>query len=231
MSQNRVCVLCGTPCPPRFRPPAPELSPDLDLRPGEPTRSTMDRWMMVCPGCGAVAPDVSALPRDAVEVVESEAYLDLFARPDTATPFLRYAMICRPGDRAGAYLQAAWAADDAGDDEAARHYRREAAANWGEPDGIESALRLIDVLRRAGMLATAEECAGVIAGDMMDERAEAMLRYQRARIAEGDTGRHLMSSAVRPPARMPHVAHGKKKLAPLPPKPGFLARLFGRDKG
>ena len=115
----------------------------------------MDRWMMVCQGCGAVAPDLSNLPREAAEIVESEAYLDLFARPDTATPFLRYAMICRPGDRAGAYLQAAWAADDADDDEAARHYRREAAANWGEPDGIESALRLIDVLRRAGMLATA----------------------------------------------------------------------------
>ncbi len=181
--------------------------------------------MQTCEGCGAVGPDLSYLPSGSIEIVESEAYLDLHARPDTATPFLRYAMICRPGDRAGAYLQAAWAADDAEDDEAARHYRREAAASWGEPDGVESALRLIDVLRRAGMLATAEECAGTIAGDAMDERSEALLRYQRARIAEGDTGRHLMSSALRPPARMPHVAHGKPVLPPK--KKGFWARLFG----
>jgi hypothetical protein len=203
----------------------PEISPDLDLRPGEPTRSTMDRWMSVCEGCGAVAPDLSILPREGIEVVESEAYLDLYARPETATPFLRYAMLCKPGDRAGAYLQAAWAADDAADDEAARHYRREAAANWGEPDGVESALRLIDVLRRAGMLSTAEECAGLIAGDAMDERAAALLQYQRARIAEGDTGRHQVSSALRPPARMPHAAHGKQHAAR--PKRGFFARLFG----
>ena len=188
----------------------------------------MDKWMQTCPGCGAVAPDLSILPRESIEVVESEAYLDLFPRPDTALPFLKFAMICRPGDRAGAFLQAAWAADDANDDEAARHYRREAAAHWGEPDGIESALRLIDVLRRAGMLETAEECAGVIAGDAMDERSEAILRFQRARIAEGDTGRYMMSSAVRPPARMPHVAHGKRIPAPPQPKPGFFARLFGR---
>jgi hypothetical protein len=223
MSQTRACALCGTPCQPRFRPPKPEISPDLDLRPGEPTRSTLAHWVETCQGCGAVAPDLAQLPPEAIEVVESEAYLDLYARPETATPFLRHAMICREGDRSGAYLQAAWAADDAEDDEAARHYRREAAANWGEPDGVESALRLIDVLRRAGMLKTAEECAGVIAGDAMDERSEAVLVFQCARIAEGDTGRHLMSSALRPPARMPHVAHGKA----LPGKPGFWARLFG----
>jgi hypothetical protein len=223
MNTDRVCSLCHTPAPPRFRPPPPEISPDLDLRPGEPTRSTLSRWMQVCEGCGAVAPDLAALPVESIEIVESEAYLDLHARPDTATPFLRHAMLCRPGDRAGVYLQAAWAADDADDADAAAHYRREAAANWGEPDGMESALRLIDILRRAGLLKAAEECCGVIAGDAMDERAEAILRFQRARIAEGDTGRHMMSSALRPPSRMPHVAHGKRS-----GKPGFLARLLGR---
>jgi hypothetical protein len=57
----------------------------------------------------------------------------------------------------------------------------------------------------------------------MDERAESILRFQQARIAEGDTGRHLMSSALRPPSRTPHVAHGKAAT-----KPGFFARLLGR---
>ena len=223
MSNTSHCALCGTPCPPRFRPPAPEISPDLDLRPGEPTRSTLNRWMQTCQGCGAVAPDLNQLPPDNVRIVESEAYLDLHARPETATPFLRYAMICREGDRAGAYLQAAWAADDANDAEAATHYRKEAAINWGEPDGVESALRLIDLMRRANLLKAAEECCGVIAADAMDERSEAILHFQRARIAEGDTSRHLMSSALKPPSRTPHVAHGKAK-----PTTGFFGRLFSR---
>ena len=178
------------------------------MRPGEPTRSTMVQWVHTCPGCGAVAPDLTRLPPDSISVVESEAYLELASRPPEATPFLRYAMICREGDRAGALLQAAWAADDAEDDEAAVHYRREAAMAWGEPDGTESALRLIDILRRAGLLAAAEECAGLVAEGAPDERAQLILTYQRARIAEQDTGRHLMSSALRPPARTPHVAHG-----------------------
>lgn len=223
MNSQRLCSLCGTPCPPRFRPPPPEISPDLDLRPGEPTRSTLPSWVETCQGCGAVASDLAQLAPEVVEIVESEAYLDLHARPETATPFLRAAMLCREGDRAGLLLQAAWAADDAQDDEAAVHYRREAAASWGEPGGIEDALRLIDILRRAGLMAAAEECAGVIMMDAMDERSTAILSYQRARIAAGDTGRHLMSSALRPPARMPHVAHGKPK-----PRGGFLSRLLGR---
>ena len=191
------------------------------MRPGEPTRSTIARWVQTCAGCGAVAPDLAELPAEAIEIVESEAYLSLSARPPEATPFLRYGMICRPGNRAGAMLQAAWVADDAGDAEAAVHYRREAASCWGEPDGAENALHLIDVLRRAGLLAAADECAALVGEGAPDERAMLILAYQRARIAEGDTGRHLMSSALRPPSRMPHVAHGKRR------KKGFFSKLFG----
>ena len=78
------------------------------------------------------------------------------------------------------------------------------------------------------MLATAEECAGVIAGDAMDERAQAILQYQRARIAEGDTGRHQVSSALRLPARASHAPHGKQSA--LPRKRGFFGWLFGFGK-
>lgn len=225
---DRRCALCGTPCPPPFQPPRPELSPDLDWRPGEPTRATLQRWVQTCEGCGAVAPDLTRVPPQAIEIVESEAYLSLAARPASATPFLRWAMLCPEGDRAGALLQAAWAADDANDAEAARHYRRESAGCWGEPDGIESALRLVDLLRRAGLLKAAGECCAVIAEDLPDDRSLAILQFQRARIAEGDTGRHLLSSALRPPARMPHVAHRQASRPTAPEKRGFLARLFGK---
>ena len=44
-----------------------------------------------------------------------------------------------------------------------------------------------------------------------------------ARIAAADAGSYRISSALRPPAHSPHVAHGKR-----PAAKGFLARLFGR---
>src|SRR5437763_563145 len=120
-----ACGLCGAPAPPPFRAPPPELAPELDLRPGEPARSTLSRWVLTCRSCGACAPDLAVLPAEA----------------------------------------------------AATH---------------------------------------------ADEGAEAILAFQRARIAARDAGRHLISSALRPPARTPHVAHGRAV------KPAFWSRWFRR---
>ena len=184
------------------------------MRPGEPTRSTLREWLRQCRACGAVAPDLAALTADAASVVASEAYR-------AADRFSRWPMLCPAEARAEAYLQAAWLADDEGRDAAA--LRREAAAAWGEPATNESALRLIDVLRRAGEFAEAARWVDGMAAP--DETAAQVLAFQRGRIAARDTGRHLLSSALRPPARMPHVAHGKRVAA------GFWARVLGRSAG
>ena len=69
-----ACAVCGTRAAPRFRMPRAEGSPDLDLRPGEPARGTLARWIAVCGGCGAAAPDLSVLPEDAAAIVRSVAY-------------------------------------------------------------------------------------------------------------------------------------------------------------
>ena len=37
------------------------MAPDLDGRPGEPARSTLPRWVQVCPACNAAARDLSFL--------------------------------------------------------------------------------------------------------------------------------------------------------------------------
>jgi hypothetical protein len=214
------CGNCGAPAPPPFRAPAPELAPDLDLRPGEPTRSTLGEWVRVCRGCGACAPDLSALLADAGATVRSAAYRDVTDRPEGAARFLRWAMLAPPGERPQALLQAAWVADDAHDD-AARAFRLQAADAWGEPADAESALRLIDVLRRAAAPARAEAAAAALDAAPLDENSSRILAFQRARLAEGDTGRHLLSSALRPPARMPHVARPKPKAA------GFWSKLLG----
>ncbi|HSU04873.1 MAG TPA: hypothetical protein VLI93_04815 [Acetobacteraceae bacterium] len=224
---DRRCGACGGSVPPPYRAPAPESAPDLDLRPGEPTRSTLADWIQTCPHCGAAAPDLAALPASARPVVDTAAYRALAdAGPDYAVPFLRWAAILRgTNDRraaAEAMLQAAWAADDAADSINAASWRAEVAFLWGEPDDAETGLRRIDALRRAGEFAAADAAAERLHDRGLDETSATILAFQRARIATRDIGRHLISSAVRPPAHRPHVAQGPRQSSR-----GLLSRLFG----
>ena len=208
-----VCSLCGTAAPAPFRAPPPEGSPDLDGRPGEPTRSTLRRWLVCCPGCRAFAPDVAALPESARAVVHGDGYKRL------KTPFLRWAaLVVGTPEEASALLQAAWDLEDDGGDGTA--LRRQAVAAWPAPNDAESALRLADVQRRAGLLAEATGTLDALPPGQ-DDAARRIAAFERARIALGDTGRHLVSSALRPPATMPHVAHGKRAQG------GFWSRLLG----
>ncbi len=221
-----ACALCGSPARPPFRAPPPELAPDLDRRPGEPTRSTIGDWLRVCPGCGAAAPDLAALAPSARAVVDSADYAALGTdKPAAARPFLRWSMIAahvgNPDHAAEAMLQAAWTADDAGDAAAARAWRLDAVALWGEPAAADSQ-RLVDVLRRAGAFDRAASLAEDLLARSPDPDAAAILRFQLARIAAGDSGRHTIASALPPPARSPHVAHGRPK-----PTGGLWRRIFG----
>jgi len=155
--------------------------------------------------------------------VRSDAYRALrFQGP--AMPFLRWALICeQTGDPVGAAeatLYAAWALDDAGED--AADLRRRAVALFGAPDGPEETLRSIDILRRAGDYAAASARADSLDPAVLDENSAAILAFQRERIAAADPSRHMISSALRPPARRPHVTHGRDR------ETGFWGRLFGR---
>lgn len=211
------------------RAPAAEQAPDLDLRPGEPARSTLREWLQTCPKCGAVAPDLAALPSAAASIVRREDYRQAGSDdPATARPFLRWsALRAGLGDREGAaeaILHAAWTADDAGDQPSALALRVRAAAAWGSPHDERSALRLVDVLRRAGQFYDADARAAELEQSANDDTTVRIAAFQRARIADRDTGRHLLSSALRPPARTPHVTHGKA----LASKPSLIGRWFGR---
>ncbi len=199
------------------------------MRPGEPARSTLSRWVAVCRSCGAVAPDLSALPVSVGGIVRSDAYQALTGlEPPEAVPFRRWALVCRAqGDRdaeAEALLQAAWAADDAGAAAAAAavELRRTVAALWENAADTRIALRRLDVLRRAGLFEAAGRCADGIADRSLDETARAVLAFQRARIAALDTARHSIGSALPPPAHAPHVTHVRRKV------PGLWQRLLGR---
>jgi hypothetical protein len=219
------CGVCGNPVRTVFRAPQPEIAPDLDMRPGEPVRSTLRDWIGVCSKCGAAAPDLSALPDTARPVVESAAYRMLSTTASEETlPFRRWALICEhAGDhaeQAEALLQAAWAADDAAAMSEPAKLRREVAALWGETADVELGLRRLDVLRRAGQFDEAAAWARVLTERGADELAGTIIAFQCARIAQRDLGRHLISSALPPPSHAPHVSHGKRATT------GFWSRLL-----
>jgi hypothetical protein len=221
------CAICGAPARSPFRAPQPEIAPDLDMRPGEPVRSTLRDWVQMCSSCGAAAPDLAALPAGAAEVVRSPAYVALSTEASEETlPFRRWAMIQEAeGDRQGpaeTLLQAAWAADDAAAMADAADLRRRVAALWGTPEDTETALRRLDVLRRVGDFDAAASWAEELRRRPLEEVAQQVVAFQVARIEARDIGRHLISSALPPPAHAPHVTHEKR------PSPGVWSRLFRR---
>jgi len=224
-SNSKTCAVCGTPSRAAFVAPQPEIAPDLDMRPGEPTRSTLSDWIQVCPRCRAAAPDLSVLRSTAQAVVESDAYRALSTSVlEETLPFRRWALICeRTGDRpqqAEALLQAAWAADDAAAMTEAARLRTEVAALWDATPDVELGLRRLDVLRRAGLFDQAAAWAAVLAGQEHEETARLIIAFQQARIATRDIGRHLISAALPPPAHAPHVSHGKRA------QTGFWSRML-----
>jgi len=232
---SSLCAVCGAVVRPEFKAPAAELSPDLDFRPGEPARSTLRRWVAECSGCGAAAPNLSALTEADAEIVRSDPeYAALRAQaPAFARNFLLWALLSqRRGDiwpASEALLQAAWAADDAGEAEWAQLWRSQAAELWPGSREVQPRLCLIDVTRRAGDFARAAVVAEALLEEPLDESSAAIVAFQRRLIADRETGRQLMSSALRPPASRPHVSYNQSRSAEAGGFLGFWRRLFGRD--
>ena len=208
------CALCGSAVKPPFEVQAAEAPADLDLRPGLPARATLSQWLQTCRTCGATAPDLSALPLSAAEVVRSDNYKWLARHAPHVRPFLRWARLCPADLRGDVLLQAAWAEDDTGNDAAAAALRLRAVRAWGPPEGVAATLRQIDVLRRAAAWEQAGLYADWLAGeDIAAEDAE-ILHTQRHRIATRD------SSRVR--------AEGAAYAAP-PPETRWISRLLRRS--
>ncbi len=235
--REKRCGVCGQESrQPGFRPPVPEQAPDLDLRPGEPVRSTMSRWLQACPHCGYAAPDVAEAHPAGAQAVAAAPYRALIA--DTAHPvlarrFLAWAHVLEETGAlhaaAEATLHAAWVADDLNRDDLARQWRREAVALWrsGPALDAEQSVRVIDALRRAGDFAEAEGAAEALAALNPPEAVAQVVALEARLIAAEDMGRHSMASALAPPARRPHVTHQPKK---RPPEGGglksWLRRIF-----
>jgi hypothetical protein len=187
-------------------------SADLDLRPPEMKRSTMDTWLQLCPHCGYCGPDISKPPPDAT-LLRSEAYRAAFRSadyPQLARRFLAFAVaagLTDPVVAAQAYLHAAWVCDDAGRAGQAAESRRRAAESFrrcqpfgGDEQGITLGAVLVDVLRRCGLFTQASaECAALLEAPSATGIVRKVLEYQQQLIALKDIAGHRISACEKQP--------------------------------
>lgn len=202
------CSCCGTDSSQQILMSTNQMgSADLDQRPPEMMRSTMDAWLQECPSCGYVAKDLQKGEAGERQFVSSEVYQALRIGPHASLlscRFLLGAALARfRNDREQAFyhtLSAAWIADDFGMAELAREWRRQAAGHvrseTGSPD---LRLRLLDVLRRCG----AWDDAGLLAAEMMAEPLEhplpGIIRFQLGKISERDDKCYSVEDALAEP--------------------------------
>lgn len=103
-------------------------APDLDLRPPEMMRSTMNQWTHECPNCSYVSCDFTRNPTVDKEFLESDFYqsCDGFDfKSDLAKVFYREFLIeSSTENKFYALLHCAWACDDADDSQNACKIRR-----------------------------------------------------------------------------------------------------------
>jgi hypothetical protein len=190
--------------------------PDLDTRPGEQLRSTLRWWVQRCPACGYCAPSIAEGPAGAARVVKTRAYQALLARatPDGATtPPLAIEFLCASlvlehtgalADAGWQALYAAWASDDAQDDETALTCREHAlelferAGTQGQPiteQPAEAHAVLADVLRRCGRFDAARARCETGLAERPDEPITTILQYEAALAAHGDRAAHTTAEA------------------------------------
>ena len=137
--------------------------PDLDLRPAEMARSTIDVWIQECPKCGYISGKVSDPSGVNTEWLKSDKYLScdgILFLSKLAVQFYKYYLInLEDNNTEGAFyaiLHAAWACDDKEDIINAKHCRELAielaTILIDEEHEDEDNIRLVraDMMRRTG---------------------------------------------------------------------------------
>jgi hypothetical protein len=217
----KTCSICGTSSTHNQLAACIEFkSPDIDLRPAEPRRSTMAAWVQQCPQCGLCALDLDEPPRGAAAVVETKEYLDVLRGPSPMPVLARqFRAVSLLAERAGMLvaaannaLHAAWACDDANEIEAAcecrmraitffvqvasdvRHAAAEPATSPAKHPELWN-LQLVDLLRRTRRFDEARErCHAALRS--ADGNVQLVGRLQLELIDKSDTAAHSADEAV-----------------------------------
>lgn len=214
MSRDRVrCYACGTESVQTvIRSTNAFGPPDLDTRPPEMERSTIEAWVQRCPSCGYCAASLEDDSPHVREVIKRPEYAAQSRRrgfPKLANSFCCESLIAaEAGDLARAtwrLVHAAWACDDAGREKAAVECRRRAAEmlqraesagqRVADQPGAAVAI-LVDLLRRAHQMESAAAVLSARSQEASDKVICRVLEYQSRLIARRDTSRHTIDEAL-----------------------------------
>lgn len=182
---------------------------DLDARPPEPERSTIQNWIQRCPTCGYCAPDIAKGDKEMANIIQSPEYKNQLRNsdyPDLANAFLCWTLIQEEESQykiAGwTAVKAAWACDDAEYVDAARESRKRAVSllemarqkgQWfADNAGTEEAV-IVDLLRRSGQFEFAMQLCDERLARKPDTFISRIMKYQKHLIKKGDIDRHSTS--------------------------------------
>ena len=211
-TEEKRCAVCGKPSVQGFVADAERQgSADLDLRPPPDQRETIAHWVQECPHCGYCGLVLDEPMAGAEEVMASDGYRAIREEPGSDELVIR--LLCastllehaeRWVEASETALWAAWAADDAGADEAAIRARRRVLGlldevrrrgeHYIEDPGAET-LVMADIARRAGEFDRATELLHGL-GAIDDPRFGAIVAFQRGRVAARDRGRYTIEDVA-----------------------------------
>ncbi len=175
----------------------------------------MARWLQQCPHCAYAAPDIARAHPAAAETVAAGPFRALVTEttyPPLARRFLAWAHVLEETGAlhaaAEATLHATWVADDLNRPDLAAEWRLDAVALWrgGPPLDAEQTIRVIDALRRAEAWEDAAHTAEALAATQPPDHVAQVVALESRLIAEHDSGRHTIASALPPTYPRPHVA-------------------------
>jgi hypothetical protein len=210
---TRKCSACGeTETFLEVNKPEGTIVYDLDSRPNEPYRSTIENWIEACPKCNFCAPRIDQEIVGSKGTVESEDYEMQFHSvkyPQLANKFLCYSIIqVHEGNfsEAGwACVHAAWVCDDNEHNGSAELRIRaaelfekallkgqEVISERGGPGVL-----LIDLFRRAGEFGKAREYCDIGLSKEEDETVASIIKFESELIEKKDKGVYTVDDALR----------------------------------
>ena len=204
---DQICSVCGKPSPQPVLLSTNSMGyPDLDLRPPEMQRSTMNTWIHECPHCGYVASDLEDELEISKEFLESEEYLTCEGydfKSDLSKLFYKKYLIAKQSDNAlDCFLSlrnCAWKCDDYGDENAIT-IRKQALPYIDEliqkDDEDKNSLLVMksDFLRRGGEF---EKLLSVYENlTLGDELLDRIIQFEIQKALEKDTECYTVEDVV-----------------------------------
>lgn len=202
-----ICAVCGKKSTQtalastnRFGPP------DLDLRPPEMERSTMEWWIQECPYCGYVAKDISNETSITKEWLKNREYFSCENQPfksNLAQKFYKQYMIAIKDEKNEAAfhsaIYAAWACDDVQDADNAIFCRKKALELF-EKLIIEQEEKEIFLLIRADLLRRTRQFDLLIVEykeeDFSEEELRKIVAFQIKKAKQQDTACYTMADVL-----------------------------------